>query len=215
MGGTSLSSPLIAAMFALAGGSGGVDYPAETLYRNRHVRPAVLFDPQSGGNSWCGGDNITHCSAFVNSMDVLTRNPNVYEQATVDCSYPLNGERTGTAPRDLECNAAPGLDGPTGLGTPHDLRALQSPLPHVTLSLPPNPKVNHAAPFSASVSDPVSGAHPVRYVWHWGDNRGPTTTTVNHATHTYLSARTYSMYVTVTDSVGQSVNAYGSVHVTR
>ena len=38
--GTSLASPLIAAVFALAGGSGGVEYPAKTLYENE----ASLYD---------------------------------------------------------------------------------------------------------------------------------------------------------------------------
>ncbi|MDA8040515.1 MAG: hypothetical protein M0Z69_15470 [Actinomycetota bacterium] len=42
VGGTSLASPLIAAMFALAGGSHGTAYPALTLYG--HLGKASLYD---------------------------------------------------------------------------------------------------------------------------------------------------------------------------
>ena len=41
IGGTSLSSPLTAAMYALAGGSGGAAYPASSLYVNAAVHPDV------------------------------------------------------------------------------------------------------------------------------------------------------------------------------
>ncbi|HEY4915524.1 MAG TPA: S8 family serine peptidase, partial [Solirubrobacteraceae bacterium] len=43
-GGTSLSSPIVASTFALAGGSGGVGYPAETLYGKAKLLPASLHD---------------------------------------------------------------------------------------------------------------------------------------------------------------------------
>ena len=39
LGGTSLASPLIASVFALAGGAGGVSYPASTLYAKRGRDP--------------------------------------------------------------------------------------------------------------------------------------------------------------------------------
>ena len=53
IGGTSLASPLIAAVFALAGGAHGVAYPAQTLYRRRAQRPAALHDVTSGSNGEC------------------------------------------------------------------------------------------------------------------------------------------------------------------
>jgi len=66
-GGTSVSSPIIAAVFALAGGV--TTYSASIPY----ARSSSLFDVTSGGNGTCG---------------------------------------------TILCNAAPGWDGPTGLGTP-------------------------------------------------------------------------------------------------
>jgi subtilase family serine protease len=42
IGGTSLSSPLISSIYALAGGSGGVGYPAATLYG--HLGQTSLYD---------------------------------------------------------------------------------------------------------------------------------------------------------------------------
>ena len=59
LGGTSLASPLIAATFALAGGSNGVAYPAETLYA--HEGGSGLHDIVEGSNGWCGGELI--CNA--------------------------------------------------------------------------------------------------------------------------------------------------------
>src|SRR5581483_9735732 len=55
IGGTSLSSPLIAAMWALAGGAGGVAYPAASLYAHATRAHSRFFDVIHGGNSWCDG----------------------------------------------------------------------------------------------------------------------------------------------------------------
>ena len=55
IGGTSLASPLVAAMWALAGGPAGVKYPALTLYGHFHTSPSQLFDVTAGGNAACGG----------------------------------------------------------------------------------------------------------------------------------------------------------------
>ena len=77
-GGTSVSAPIIAAEFGLAGGSLGVAYPSSTLYA--HLGDArALYDIQSGGNGVCGGA--------------------------------------------LACQAAPGYDGPSGVGSPVGLDA--------------------------------------------------------------------------------------------
>lgn len=94
IGGTSLSSPLIAATFALAGGAQGVDYPAQTLYR--HLGGAGLHDVVEGTNAL----------------------------ETSECVHPAI------------CEAVPGYDGPTGVGTPEGLAAFEvdstSPTPTVT-----------------------------------------------------------------------------------
>jgi subtilase family serine protease len=53
VGGTSLSAPLIAAVYALAGGS-SLDYPAAGPYAHQSDSPASLHDVTSGSNGSCG-----------------------------------------------------------------------------------------------------------------------------------------------------------------
>ncbi len=53
-GGTSLSTPLIAGLYGLAGGAHGLSYPALTLY-GREADASSRFDVTSGGNGICGG----------------------------------------------------------------------------------------------------------------------------------------------------------------
>jgi hypothetical protein len=99
VGGTSLSSPLVAALFALAGGSQGVGYPASTLYG--HAGQGSLYDVVEGGNGYCDGEAPGPCGE-----------PEINELfGNIDCQ--------GTT----ACDAAPGFDGPSGLGTPKGLAA--------------------------------------------------------------------------------------------
>jgi hypothetical protein len=61
-GGTSVSSPIVAAEYGLAGGAHGVPYPAATLYP--HVgESGALYDVQSGSNGTCAG--ATSCTAAI------------------------------------------------------------------------------------------------------------------------------------------------------
>ena len=53
IGGTSLASPLIASVFALAGGAAGSAYPARTLYENEIAAPGSLHDVTTGSNGEC------------------------------------------------------------------------------------------------------------------------------------------------------------------
>ena len=78
VGGTSLSSPLIASMYALAGTPVAGTYPVSYPYQ---AAPSTLFDVTEGTNGNCG---------------------------------------------NLLCQAGPGWDGPTGLGTPNGVDALQT-----------------------------------------------------------------------------------------
>jgi hypothetical protein len=78
VGGTSLASPLTAAMFALAGTPVAGTYPVDYPYHDP-TQGGDLYDVTSGSNGSCG---------------------------------------------NLLCNAGPGWDGPTGLGTPHGAKAL-------------------------------------------------------------------------------------------
>jgi len=83
LGGTSLSAPIIAGAYALAGGAHGVGYPASDLYAAESEAPETLHDITEGSNGSCGGRSI--------------------------------------------CQAGPGYDGPTGVGTPDGLGAFTRP----------------------------------------------------------------------------------------
>jgi hypothetical protein len=100
LGGTSLSSPLIAAVFALAGGAHGVQYPARTLYENERSSPASLHDVVSGSNGECRepltSEGIASCSAQAEAQSCL---------------------------QQARCLARVGYDGPSGVGTPNGVAA--------------------------------------------------------------------------------------------
>ena len=65
-GGTSLASPLVAAMWAVAGGSGGVAYPALSLY-GHFTSDAThpLYDVTAGGNGLCAGAWRAQCASIT------------------------------------------------------------------------------------------------------------------------------------------------------
>jgi hypothetical protein len=103
IGGTSLASPLVASVFALAGGAGGVAYPAETLYENEIEDPNSLHDITSGSNGSCAAqfdeeEGLSGCTAL---------------QEAADCS------------EEAICLAREGYDGPTGVGTPNGIAAFE------------------------------------------------------------------------------------------
>jgi Subtilase family len=104
IGGTSVASPIIAAMFALAGGAHGVEYPARTLYENLAAAPGSLHDVVTGSNGQClkppKPDGSSGCTS---------------------------AEEAASCSGELSCLAAPGYDGPTGVGTPNGLAAFVPP----------------------------------------------------------------------------------------
>jgi hypothetical protein len=105
VGGTSLSSPLIAALYGLAGGSHGANYPASTLYTHLG-EPSALYDVTRGGNGYCDGEEPGPCGEpTINN-----------ELGDLDCE--------GIS----SCDAVPGFDGPSGVGTPNGLSAFNGPL---------------------------------------------------------------------------------------
>jgi hypothetical protein len=61
-GGTSVSSPILAAEFALSGGARGVSAPAATLYAHLG-ESAALYDVVSGHNGSCAGASACRASA--------------------------------------------------------------------------------------------------------------------------------------------------------
>jgi|HubBroStandDraft_6_1064221.scaffolds.fasta_scaffold10983_2 hypothetical protein len=98
LGGTSVASPIVASMFALAGGSHSVAYPAQTLYS--HLGSGLLHDITEGGNGECEG---------------------FYEDGCSGSMVPLSLEDCGRGA--LICNASAGYDGPSGVGTPDGVGA--------------------------------------------------------------------------------------------
>jgi hypothetical protein len=102
LGGTSLSSPLVSSLYALAGGGGGVSYPAATLYS--HLGQPSLYDVTEGGNGYCDGEAVGPCGE-----------PKINEElGDIDCE--------GTT----ACDAATGYDGPSGVGAPKGLGEFKS-----------------------------------------------------------------------------------------
>jgi hypothetical protein len=102
IGGTSLSSPLVSSLYALAGGGGGVSYPAATLYS--HLGQPSLFDVTEGGNGYCDGEAVGPCGEPAANKTY----------GDIDCQ--------GTT----ACDAATGYDGPSGVGAPKGLGEFKS-----------------------------------------------------------------------------------------
>lgn len=107
MGGTSVASPIVAAVFALAGGSHGVAYPAQTLYENAAATPGELHDVTSGSNG--------RCAQPVNSSTGAS-----------SCTSAEEGAASCFAATGL-CVARAGYDGPSGVGSPRGIAAFQRP----------------------------------------------------------------------------------------
>ncbi len=175
IGGTSLSTPLISSLYALAGGGDGVSYPSLTLYG--HLGDSAdLYDVTEGGNGFCDYGGLA-CGA------------NEHYGVEIDCE--------GTT----ACNAGPGFDGPSGVGTPKSLSLFEPLLPSARITPPGAPKVSLPASFSGlSSSDPYPGGAISSYSWSWGD--GTPTGAGAEATHTYIETGEYTVALTVTDNYG-------------
>lgn len=186
VGGTSLSSPIIAAAFGLAGGARGVRYPALTLYGHQ----TQAFDVLNGGNGWCDGQGAAQCP-----------NPNSLGYGIVDCSYTAGGTPTLG---DRTCDAAPGADGPTGVGTPKGLPMFTRTGPSSTISGPATVIHHTSRTWNAAVADPFPGGAVTHYTWNWGDGTS-TTTSTGSASHTYTTGGvTRTITLTVTDNYGMT-----------
>ncbi len=108
IGGTSVASPIIASIFALAGGAQGVAYPAQLLYENLQLDPASLHDVTVGSNGEC--------------LKKFHKNSGLSGCTSTE-------EVQNSCPGKLICLAAPGYDGPSGVGTPNGLAAFKPAVP--------------------------------------------------------------------------------------
>jgi hypothetical protein len=199
IGGTSLSSPLIAAMFGLAGGSHGVAYPSLTLYG--HLGSASLYNVTSGGNGFCGGEGAAACG-----------DPNLFGEGVLDCDYPATGSTPSVG--DLACDAQAGYNGPTGVGTPNGLGAFAKTGPSAVVGGPTSIAHATAGTWTATTSDPFPGGTVKTFSWNWGDGTAATVTTTGTASHTYATGGvSHTITLTVTDNYGQKGTATHPVAV--
>ncbi|MGB9185708.1 MAG: Ig-like domain repeat protein [Solirubrobacteraceae bacterium] len=166
-GGTSLSSPVIAAMFALVGGGQGVTDPAQTLYSQLTNDPSALYDVTTGGNGFCYGAQPGACTT----------------------SHPAASDCNGTT----ACDAAPGYDGPSGIGTPVGLGAFSLVVPRFTMAATASP--NTSVSVDASTSTSTAGAI-TSYKWIWGDGSPTTTTTTPTTSHVYATSGFFTVSLT-------------------
>jgi hypothetical protein len=193
IGGTSLASPLVAAMWGLAGGPAGVNSPAMTLYGHFHTAPAQLYDVTVGGTGACDNTDPTQCSNFFGIP-----NPNTFGFGLLDCQWGASG--VAVLANKYQCNAEPGYDGVSGVGTPIGVTPFQPIAPSAVIQNPGTLTVGVSQNFSASGSSaPFPGDSITQYKWDWGDGQTTTTAAVT-ASHSYASAGTKTVTLTVTDS---------------
>ena len=122
-----------------------------------------------GGNGWCGGIATRTCSQQA-SAELGTNNPNWYYGAMVDCSYPARHRVKHVPAKDPECNAVPGYDGPTGVGTPHGLAAFHTTLPAVAISASSPRHPHHRITFTGHVKRVLTKSSIKHKTWTWGDH---------------------------------------------
>jgi len=195
IGGTSLSSPIIAGAYALAGGARGVPYPALTLYGHQ----GKAYDVTTGGNGWCAGSGAAGCP-----------NPNSQGFGIMDCAYTAGG---AVAVGDRACDALAGYDGPTGVGSPNGLTMFTRTGPSATITGPATVTHGTSQTWHATTTDPFPGGTVTSYHWNWGDGTTSTTSAGSAARIYATGGVTRTITLTVTDNYGMTGTATYTVHV--
>lgn len=214
IGGTSLSSPLIAAMWALAGGAGGVDYPALSLYGHFASAHGSFYDVTQGGNSWCNAD--ANCSADTSAEVPNVQNPNALffggttPVGTLDCGFKSNTAKPTTVANNHQCNAARGYDGPSGVGTPNGLTPFQALNPKATIKYG-KAVAKSKITFSVGGSDPFPGGKFVAFHWDIAGKK----TAATSPSMVFKKAGNYPVTVAATDNYGRSALATTTVNVVK
>jgi PKD domain-containing protein len=207
LGGTSLASPVIAAMFALSGGGHGITYPSLTLYGHlKSDTSSHVNDIKIGGTGLCGTMPVAQCFSFSGG------NPNTFGIGYVDCGFAASPDNiSAILGQRNQCNAAPGFDGVSGVGTPNGVFVFSKITPKGVITGPSTAIHGHSASWSSSSStDPFPGATISSHHWNWGDGTSSSGTT---ASHTYAHAGTFTITLTLTDSYGVASTAV-TKHVT-
>jgi len=202
VGGTSLASPIVAAMWALAGGADGASYPSLSLYG--HLGTGSLYDVTVGGNGYCDGESMGECGLG---------NPNSFGYGMIDCDYTGTDSPGTPSPGTAQCDAGPGYDGPSGVGTPTGLNAFR-PVQYAVIKLPTTVALDTLKLFSAAKSkDPYPGGTIKSYTWHWGDGSAPSAGV--SPSHRYKTAGTFTITLSEIDSYGARASTAVKVTVTR
>jgi PKD domain len=222
IGGTSLSSPVTAALFALAGGAHGAAYPAASLYVNSVAHRATLKDVVAypdpsvpSGSGFCGGTAARSCGVYVyRNTTHQTHNPNSLGFGLLDCSFPRNRSRRNVQHTSSECNTVRGYDGPTGLGAPESLALYRATNPSAQIALPHRVRAHVLQRYAARVRRQVTPDRIVGYTWQWGD--GTRTHRASRFTHhTYRRGGTFHANLRVFDSRHQTTVKRFTVRVLR
>ncbi len=186
LGGTSLASPLVAAAFGLIGGAHGIPNPAVSLYSHSRSTP---YDVTVGGNGWCDGQGAPQCGDF-----------NLSGYGVLDCDYTAGGVvATGTG----ACDAAPGFDGPTGVGTPNGMTLFTNPSLSISAISGPATATHGTSggPWTTPGTDPAPGG-TIACTWNWGDGTTNTTPSCSGVSHTYTTTGAKTITVTTQDQYG-------------
>ena len=130
----------------------------------------------------------------------------------MDCDYPASGSTPSVG--DLACDAAPGYNGPSGVGTPKGLGSFAKAGPRATISGPASVVHGVTHTWTASTSDPFPRGAVKSYSWNWGDGSAATVTSTGSASHHYATAGGHhTITLTVTDTYGQKGSATRTVAV--
>jgi subtilase family serine protease len=193
-GGTSLASPVVGAMWALAGGPAGVKYPALSLYGHfKSDTTHPLYDVTFGATGACDTGTPGGCASFFGAA-----NPNTTAYGLIDCLWGPSG--TTTLVNHYQCYARTGYDGVSGVGTPKSVAPFKPMSPKAVIKSPGTVTHGVTHTFSASgSSSPFPGGTITSYTWNWGDGHTTTTSRVT-VSHKYATKGKRTITLTVRDN---------------
>lgn len=162
------------------------------------VAPAVHGGPQI---SFSGGVNLP----AINLTAIVLPGPSLTRTATLNVKMPAGA--TGSYLIIVQATG--------GTGQPFDqhsavLAVNFDTLTQASITAPANPTVNNKAVFTANTN---GGTPPFKYSWTWGDGSVSGVKDQSQGSHIYVTAGNYTVMVTVTDSLGKTVNASTTITV--